>query len=227
MVMNGLYEEESPLRLIIAGAVALTGILLFLLLALGPLQKSNMPDPGPFLEVDYVAVEDPPIKKAPPPPPRVTPQRPETPELQPPEPAPASEVPELETAAVPSTAADIPAPTPVPVSPTAVAGDAPLRIVSPQELDNVAFEPIVNPPPAYPPVAQSAGITGYVDVDLVIADNGKVRSFSIVTVKGHPAFGVETARVLPKWRFPPPRIKGEKTTVRYLYRIRFTLNALE
>jgi TonB family protein len=120
-------------------------------------------------------------------------------------------------------------PSPGPIAPTVpvVASGQPQRIGSIAELDNVTFEPVFSLKPNYPSVAQSAGITGYVDVDLVIGDNGSVRSFSIVTVKGHPAFGTETASVLPKWRFPPPRIKGKKTTVKYLYRIKFTLNALE
>lgn len=73
-------------------------------------------------------------------------------------------------------------------------------------------------------MSQEARITGYVDVDLHIAENGVVESFSIATIKGHPAFGVETARVLPRWRFPPPRIGGKKCSVKYIYRINFVLD---
>ncbi len=110
-----------------------------------------------------------------------------------------------------------------PVAPVAASGQ-PQRIGSTAELDNVGFEPVFSPKPDYPVVALEARITGYVDVDLVISDNGQVKSFSFVTIKGHPAFGVETTKVLPRWRFPPPRINGKKCSVKYIYRINFVLN---
>ncbi len=110
-----------------------------------------------------------------------------------------------------------------PAAPVAASGQ-PRRIGSIAELDNVGFEPVFSPKPDYPVIAQEARITGYVDVDLVISVDGKVQSFSFVTIKGHPAFGVETAKVLPKWRFPPPRVNGKKCSVRYVYRINFVLN---
>jgi protein TonB len=92
------------------------------------------------------------------------------------------------------------------------------------ELDNTEFDPVYNPKPDYPAVALNAQITGYVDVNLIINEQGKVESFSIVEIKGHPSFGIETARVLPRWKFPPPRIGGKKVRVQYKYRVNFTLN---
>lgn len=133
-----------------------------------------------------------------------------------------------------NTAHEIPvevSPTPVrnsgnPASPSAsstVASGQPQRIANSSELDNTEFEPLYNPKPDYPAVAQSAGITGYVDVDLTIDENGKVSSFNIVKTLGHPSFALETAKVLPRWRFPPPRIGGKKVRVQYVYRVNFTL----
>jgi protein TonB len=224
--MNASYEESSTCRWIISGAAAVCGIVLFMVLSLGTMLNKELPDIVPHLEVDFVTVEEPRLRKGPPPPPpqRAQPKRPVTEEPLPQvanDPS-VPDQPPLEASPVAS-ASNIPAA----AQPPATASHEPQRIGSAQELDNVNFEPVFNPRPDYPPVAQSAGITGYVDVDLVIGDNGKVRSFSVVSVKGHPAFGVETAKVLPKWRFPPPRIKGKKTSVKYLYRIKFTFNALE
>jgi protein TonB len=92
------------------------------------------------------------------------------------------------------------------------------------ELDNTDFDPIYNPKPDYPAVALNAHISGFVDVNLIINEQGKVESFSIVETKGHPSFAVETARVLPRWKFPPPRIGGKRVRVQYRYRVNFTLN---
>jgi protein TonB len=98
------------------------------------------------------------------------------------------------------------------------------RIGTTAELDNTEFVPLFNPKPDYPVVAQVSQITGWVDVDLVINVDGKVESFTIIETKGHPSFAVETAKVLPRWRFPPPRIGGKKVRVQYTYRVNFTLN---
>lgn len=230
MIPTNYQEDTSTGRLLLAGGVSGIVMLLFMLLALGIIPNDTLPISGPLLEVDYVTVEEPPRvqKPPPPPPPRVT-RRVEKKEVAP-EPVEQEVVPEmapLEATPAPQTAVDVAAPPKAPAAAVAAPSNAPQRIGSTLELDNVSFEPIFNPKPEYPLIAQQTGISGYVDVDLVISDNGKVKSFSIVTVKGHPAFGTETAKVLPRWRFPPPRIGGQKTSVKYLYRIKFTLNALE
>ena len=91
-------------------------------------------------------------------------------------------------------------------------------------LDNVAFSLLYNPKPAYPPVALKAGIQGSVEVDLLISEFGRVESFIIEKINGHPSFGDETAKVIGKWRFPPPRVDGKKIKVKYLYTVNFTLD---
>jgi protein TonB len=100
-----------------------------------------------------------------------------------------------------------------------------VSVSSDAQLDNVSYEPMGHClRPAYPSIAQRAGITGYVDVDLLIDENGRVKEFSFGRVTGHPAFRLETAKVLPKWRFPPPRIGGRKVQIRYTYRVNFKLD---
>lgn len=109
---------------------------------------------------------------------------------------------------------------------TPAPGDAGIVSVnSPSQLDNVSYEPMGHcPKPKYPSIASRAGITGFVDVELLIDENGRVGEFSLSRVTGHPAFGLETAKVLPKWRFPPPRMGGRKVRIRYSYRVNFRLD---
>lgn len=126
------------------------------------------------------------------------------------------------------TPADIEAGTPEPVldepTPKAVAEPVHHAISSEEELDNTGFSPLYNPKPAYPVMARKKRITGYVDLDLIINEKGKVINFAIVKSYGHPTFGEETAKVIRRWRFPPPRIKGKKVKVTYRYRVNFRLN---
>jgi protein TonB len=99
-----------------------------------------------------------------------------------------------------------------------------VRIGSAQTLDNVGFLPLYNPKPDYPPLALAAGIQGAVEVDLLINELGRVDSFAIEKIKGHPSFGEETAKVIGKWRFPPPRVGGRRMKVKYLYTVNFRLD---
>ena len=224
--MHYCTEDNGTGRWIVSVAVAAAGMVLFLLLAVTAFREQRLPDLGPLLELDYVTIEEP-RKQTVQPPPRVKPREVKKEEVTEPVPQeePVDAVPQtdiIETAPTVPDAADIPAAPQVQAPPAET--DEPHRISSPVELDNVGFEPIFNPKPDYPAAALEARITGHVDVDLVIGGDGKVQSFSIVTVKGHPAFADEVASVLPRWRFPPPRIGGKKTSVKYVYRINFVLN---
>ncbi len=99
-----------------------------------------------------------------------------------------------------------------------------VSIESATQLDNTSYEPIYNPKPNYPTIPQSQGITGYVDLDLSIDEKGKVKEFTILKSYGHPTFGEETAKVITRWKFPPPRIGGKPVRVIYQYRVYFRLN---
>ena len=100
-----------------------------------------------------------------------------------------------------------------------------VSVSSPSLLDNVSYEPMGHcPKPKYPSIARRAKITGFVDTELLIDENGRVEEFSFSRVTGHPASGRETAKVLPKWWFPPPRIRGRKVRIRYRYRVSFELD---
>ncbi|MBN1757183.1 MAG: energy transducer TonB, partial [Chitinispirillaceae bacterium] len=182
-------------RWIVSGAIAAGSMLLFLLLAVSAYRDRRIPDLGPLLELDYVTIEEP-RKETLKEPPQVKPCKVKKETVTEPVPNPAPEetvsLPEIiETVPTQTETAKLPAAPAEPVPSTPV--QQPFRIGSPAELDNIGFEPISNPKPDYPAVALEARITGYVDIDLVIGDNGKVRSFTVVTVKGHPAFAAAVA----------------------------------
>jgi protein TonB len=185
-----------------------------------------VPDVGPLMQIDYVTVQTQPVKEQRKP---IQVQQKKTLQEVQQEKIPEPPAPVPEITDVPVESADIPhqeAGSPSVQEQTTVSAQKPelQQIGNVAELDNTDFEPLVNPKPDYPPVAQASQITGYVDVELVISEQGKVESFTIVETRGHPAFAVETAKVLPRWRFPPPRIGGKKVRVQYMYRIKFTLN---
>jgi periplasmic protein TonB len=100
----------------------------------------------------------------------------------------------------------------------------PVAIGSASVLDNTSFAPIFNPKPAYPAIALKANIQGYVDIELVVTPTGTIESFAIIKVLGHPSFGEETAKVIRRWRFPPPRISGKPAKIKYDYRVNFRLD---
>ncbi len=99
-----------------------------------------------------------------------------------------------------------------------------VTISSPEVLDNTSFAPVFNPKPSYPVIARRNRITGYVELDLTISEEGRVTDYEIVRSYGHPMFGVETSKVISRWRFPPPRIDGRRVSVVYRYRVKFELN---
>lgn len=105
-----------------------------------------------------------------------------------------------------------------------VAVPAPVRIRSARDLDNIAFDPIFNPLPDYPQIARASNIEGYVDVDLLVNEHGRVVDYVVIRSIGHPSFALQTKKTIGRWRFPPPRIAGRKTRVRHYYRVNFTLD---
>ncbi len=178
----------------------------------------------PALQLEYVVI-DPVEEKKPEPPKRV--KKPVPKKVTKPTPKKRA-IAKVEKSIPTETPADIEAgdPEPVKEEPTPEPPKEPVHhaISSAEELDNTGFSPIYNPKPAYPVIARKRRITGYVDLDLTINEKGKITDFSIVKSYGHPTFGQETAKVISKWRFPPPRIKGKRVLVTYRYRVNFRLN---
>ncbi len=102
--------------------------------------------------------------------------------------------------------------------------DRAVTVTGAAQLDNVSFQPLFNPPPRYPEIARNGGIEGFADVELIIDSDGRIESYTVKRLSGHPSFGTETAAVIPRWRFPPPRKNGKAIRVRYVYRVWFRLD---
>ncbi len=199
-------------------AVQLVFLLLFTIQKSEPAYTMQQVPP---MIMDYIVLAPP--QQQPPP------QKPQPPVKKPPETAPVPKpVPVAEAPVAPSVDNAVPADiVAMPVAPRKkVIKKAPLpvRIQALDALDNTEFEPIFNPKPLYPEIALKNNIEGYVDVDLLVNEKGYIDTFTLANVVGHNLFGTETARVIPKWRFPPPRINGEKVKVKYVYRIKFKLD---
>ncbi len=188
-----------------------------------PLPSSIAIEP-PALELDYVVLEQPKKLEEPKPEPK--------PVVAEPKPVPIAE-PKPEVAAIeespisdvtPDIAIGEPADDTTFIAPVPNNEPTPAVISSAEVLDNTSFAPVFNPKPNYPVVARRNRISGYVDLDLTISKDGRVKEYEIVRSYGHPMFGIETGKVIGRWRFPPPRINGERMLVIYRYRVKFELN---
>jgi TonB family protein len=82
------------------------------------------------------------------------------------------------------------------------------REVEPQPL------PDFSPQPTFPPLAQTAGVTGKVVVWVYVNKHGEVKKWKIV--KEEPkglGFGDEVEKVMPKWKFTPAIQQGNPVGV--------------
>jgi protein TonB len=208
--------EENTLhiyrRWLTAGLSAFVLHMAFLFLFLRIEQEVKL-KPAPFLELDYITLPAPPRikpkkKRVPKPPPKVVKKR----EL--PKPPPVAKAPVAVSEPSPAIPDIVSAPAPA---------KAPEIVENVQQLDNVEFTPFYNPKPAYPRIARAAGIEGHVIVELLIDEEGRVKTFSIRKTVGHQQFALSTAKVIKRWRFPPPRIHGKPAKVRYQYSVIFKL----
>jgi protein TonB len=77
----------------------------------------------------------------------------------------------------------------------------------------------------YPPIAQRAGLTGTVYLEIFVDSHGLVRNVSILK-EDPPDRGFGEAAVKAFWgmRGEPAQANGENVAVRYRYPVRFSLN---
>ncbi len=87
--------------------------------------------------------------------------------------------------------------------------------------------PLQCPPPVYPSDARRAGVTGWVQVELVVAPDGSVRSVKAVDAQPRGMF--EAAAVLSQQRckFKPRIVDGVPTEQRGRRKLNFGLNKAE
>ena len=83
-------------------------------------------------------------------------------------------------------------------------------------------QPISIPIPRYPPVLQSAGISGAVDLQYVVDTTGHAEPNSFKVIKSsHPAFSEPAQEAIRKGVFKPARLKGRPVRQLVQQRISF------
>jgi periplasmic protein TonB len=86
-------------------------------------------------------------------------------------------------------------------------------IVTAAELDDSLFKAYYQPLPAYPWLPRSMGVEGKVIIKILVAPNGTVVDHTLLSVEGHPSFGLAAAQAVCQYKFPPPRSKGRPVYV--------------
>jgi len=82
--------------------------------------------------------------------------------------------------------------------------------------------PLHTPAPHYPRVLKSAGITGRVDVEIVVGVDGRPEKVDIVEAS-HPLFAIAAEAAIQRWWFAPGRVAGEPVHAKVRQVLAFTL----
>lgn len=87
--------------------------------------------------------------------------------------------------------------------------------------------PLQCPPPVYPSDARRAGVTGWVEVELVVAPDGSVRSVKVVDAQPRGMFEAAAAQSQQRCKFKPRIVDGQPTEQRGRRKLNFGLNKVE
>ena len=87
--------------------------------------------------------------------------------------------------------------------------------------------PLQCPPPIYPSEARRAGITGWVQVELVVAPDGSVRTAKVIDAQPRGMFEAAAVLSQQKCRFKPKVVDGVPTEQRGRRKLNFGLNKVE
>jgi protein TonB len=87
--------------------------------------------------------------------------------------------------------------------------------------------PLQCPPPIYPSEARRAGITGWVQVELVVAPDGSVRTAKAIDAQPRGMFEAAAVLSQQKCRFKPKVVDGVPTEQRGRRKLNFGLNKAE
>jgi len=69
-------------------------------------------------------------------------------------------------------------------------------------------KPVANPEPEYPEIARRMKITGVVKMEIVIAEDGSIKSMKVLG--GHPVLVEAVQKALKSWKYAPA---GSETTM--------------
>jgi len=85
-------------------------------------------------------------------------------------------------------------------------------------------ERLAGPPPAYPPLLQSAQIEGTVMVEAIIDTTGHIEPASIKVISTtNPGFNESAKQAIQKWLYRPARVYGRAVRVLIHQPINYTI----
>ncbi|MET0658028.1 MAG: energy transducer TonB [Steroidobacteraceae bacterium] len=84
--------------------------------------------------------------------------------------------------------------------------------------------PIQRVPPAYPRDAARAGVTGFVQLEVMVNADGSVRSVKVIESKPKGLFEAAAVAAVMRWKFKPKVVNGQPVAQRGSQKIDFNLN---
>jgi len=85
--------------------------------------------------------------------------------------------------------------------------------------------PIQRVPPAYPRDAARAGVTGFVQLEVLVNADGTVRTAKVLEAKPKGLFEAAAVTAVMRWKFKPKVVNGQAVAQRGSQKIEFNLNA--
>jgi protein TonB len=79
---------------------------------------------------------------------------------------------------------------------------------------------VSSPPPNYPTVARSSPVGGYVLIDAVVDETGKVADMKVIS--GNSVLTSAATEALRKWKYEPARLNGQPTSAHVRVRMDFS-----
>jgi protein TonB len=85
--------------------------------------------------------------------------------------------------------------------------------------------PLQRIPPSFPADARRAGISGWVQLEVVVNADGSVRSARVTDAKPKGLFDAAAVQAVLRWKFKPKVVDGQPVPQRGSQKIDFNLNA--
>jgi protein TonB len=85
--------------------------------------------------------------------------------------------------------------------------------------------PLQRIPPQYPRDAARSGITGWVQLEVLVNADGTVRSARVLEAKPKGLFEAAAVQAVLRWKFKPKVVNGQPVQQKGAQRIEFNLNA--
>ena len=85
--------------------------------------------------------------------------------------------------------------------------------------------PLQRIPPQYPRDAARSGITGWVQLEVLVNADGSVRSAKVLDAKPRGIFEASAVQAVMRWKFKPKIQDGKPIEQRGAQKIEFNLNA--